>query len=152
MPQVVNVPGSPIINIPDQEVIMPEPMGALVDNVSTPPHSRDSSSERWVILVNSWEPSVDLGEESDSGDTTISGDMHSGPRVRGPAPEEVHDPNHDLGDVQDVPVPGPSQSAGSSSSSKLPDVFVKKAAVVLKYTYDEYPKMKFTKDSSSDEE
>ena len=85
----------------------------------------------------------------------MSGDIFSGPRVQGPAPEGVPDPNYDLGDgeyVQDVPVPGLSQPTGNSSSSKLPDVFVRKAAVVLKYTYDEYLKMKFTKDSSSDEE
>ena len=35
---------------------------------------------------------------------------------------------------------------------KIPDVRVRKACVVLKYTYDEFLKMKFSKDSSSDEE
>ena len=41
---------------------------------------------------------------------------------------------------------------GRSSIPKIPDVYVRKAAVVLKYTYDEFLRMKFTKDSSDDEE
>ena len=54
--------------------------------------------------------------------------------------------------VKLIIVPGPSNVSGSEVEIKIPDVRVRKACVVLKYTYDEFLKMKFSKDSSSDEE
>ena len=49
-------------------------------------------------------------------------------------------------------VAGSSDVSGSDLVVKIPDVMVRKAAVVLKYTYNEFLWMKFSKDSSSNEE
>ena len=83
--------------------------------------------------------------------------MFNGPRVHGPAPEVFPDPNHDLGDgvpVAEVAVlvAGPSQPQGGLSTPRIPDVSIRKAGVILKYTYDKFLRIKFKEDSSCDEE
>ena len=66
--------------------------------------------------------------------------MFNGPRVRGPALEGVPDPYHDLGDGE--PVANHLLFQGRLSTPKIPDVYVRKAAVVLKYTYDEFQRIR----------
>ena len=48
-----------------------------------------------TVLVDSLNPIVLSDHESDSGDTTVSGDLHTAPQVCGPALEGVLDPNQD---------------------------------------------------------
>ena len=60
-----------------------------------PAPSRDTSPAQRFVLVDSLNPIVLSDHESDSGDTTVSGDLHTAPQVCGPALEGVLDPNQD---------------------------------------------------------
>ena len=96
--------------------------------------SRESSPPRRVLLLNDPSTQNEPGEKSSELSVDLPGDLEDNNVLSG-EPCEVNI------------VPGP-----SNVEPKIPDVRVRKASVVLKYTYDEFLRMKFSKDSSSDEE
>ena len=87
-----------------------------------------------VAVVESPDNNDLSGDESDSADTTLSGDMHTNPR-----------------DPSDA-TPRPEKVIVRHGAGPLPEVVFRRAGKEVVISYDEYLNRAFTKDSSSDEE
>ena len=123
--------------------ILPDPPSENVNEIDIEVLSRSPSREpsppRRVLLLSDPTTQNGPGEKSNE----LSADL----------PGNLKDNNVLSGEPCEVDiVPGPSNVTGSEVETKIPDVRLRKASVVLKYTYDEFLRMKFSKDSSSAEE